>query len=170
VAIGEAVVYPDRRAEDEKLLTYTSAPLDHALEVTGHPLVTLFVSSSADDGAFHVYLEDIDARGRVSYVTEGLLRAIHRRINDAAAPYRQPVPYRTFKREDAKPLVPGEVSELRFDLLPTSYVFEKGHHIRVAIAGADASHFTIIPGGPPTIAVHRNRRHASRIDLPVIEP
>lgn len=169
VAIGEAVVYPDRSVEDAKLLTYTSGPLDRALEVTGHPLVTLFVSSSADDGAFHVYLEDIDERGRVAYVTEGLLRAMHRRIDDAVAPYRQPVPYRTFKTGDARPLVRGEVAELRFDLLPTSYVFERGHRMRVAIAGADASHFAILPGEPPTIAVHRNNRHASRIELPVIE-
>ncbi|WP_123029269.1 CocE/NonD family hydrolase [Mycolicibacterium stellerae] len=167
-AVGEAVVYPERSSEDEKLLTYTSAALDHPLEVTGHPIVTLFVSSTADDGTFFVYLEDVDEDGRVAYVTEGQLRAIHRRLSDTTPPYRQPVPYRTFKRSHAQALVPGEVAELTFDLLPTSYLFDSGHRIRVAIAGADASHFAIIPGGPPTIHVHRGRVHDSRIDLPVV--
>lgn len=169
VGIGGHVRYPDRNAQDAKLLTYTSAPLDRPLEVTGHPVVTLFVTSTASDGAFFVYLEDVDPRGHVSYITEGQLRAIHRRLSDAPRPYRQVVPYRTFKRDDARPLVAGEIAELTFDLLPTSYLFQPGHCIRVAIAGADASHFAVLPGGPPTVHVHRSRLHGSRVDLPVVQ-
>jgi putative CocE/NonD family hydrolase len=167
-AIGEPVRYPDRSAEDEKLLTYTSAALRGSLEVTGHPVVTLFVSSTATDGTFFAYLEDVDEKGRVAYVTEGQLRAIHRRLSEQPRPYHQVVPYRTFKRADAQPLMPGEVAELVFDLLPTSYLFPNGHRIRLAIAGADASHFAILPGGPPTVHVHRSRLHDSRVELPVI--
>lgn len=168
VAIGEAVQYPDRSIEDRKLLTYTSAPLDRPLEVTGHPVMTLFVESSASDGTFFVYLEDVDEHGRVALVTEGQLRAIHRRRSAAAAPYRDVVRYRTFKRGDARPLVSGEIAELTIDLLPTSYLFDRGHRLRVAIAGADASHFAILPGGRPTVHIHRNRLNPSRIDLPVV--
>ncbi len=168
VAIGEAVVYPERSTEDAKLLTYTSAPLDRPFEVTGHPVVTLFVGSTASDGTFFVYLEDVDENDRVAYVTEGQLRGIHRRLSDATPPYCQVVPYRTFKRGDAQPLVPGEIAELTFDLLPTSYLFQRGHRLRVAIAGADASHFAILPGGPPNVHIHRSRLHDSRIELPII--
>ncbi len=167
-AIDAAVRYPDRNQQDEKLLVFTSAPLNQPLEVTGHPVITLFVTSSASDGTFFAYLEDVDARGHVSYVTEGQLRAIHRRLSGEMPPYQQAVPYRTFKHGDALPLVRGEVADLVFDLLPTSYLFQPGHRIRVAIAGADASHFGLLPGGPPTVAVHRSRLHASRIDLPVV--
>jgi putative CocE/NonD family hydrolase len=168
VTIGEAVQYPDRSGQDAKLMAYTSAALDHPLEVTGHPVVTLFVTSTASDATLFIYLEDIDARGHVAYVTEGQLRAINRRLSEGASPYRQAVPYRTFKRGDAQPLIAGEIAELTLDLLPTSYLFQRGHRVRVAIAGADASHFAVLPGGPPTIAIHRSSLHASRIDLPVI--
>jgi putative CocE/NonD family hydrolase len=168
VAIGEAVRYPDRRAQGAKLLTYTSAALDRPLEVTGHPVVTLYVNSTANDGTFYVYLEDVNHHGQIAYVTEGELRAVHRQLGRATPPYRHAVPYRTFKRADARPLVPGEVTELVFDLLPTSYLFGPGHRIRIAIAGADASHFAILPGEPPTVRVHRSRSHSSRVDLPVI--
>ncbi|WP_240355456.1 CocE/NonD family hydrolase [Mycobacterium bourgelatii] len=169
VGIGGHVRYPDRDVQDAKLLTYTSAPLNGPLEVTGHPLITLFLRSTASDGTFFVYLEDVDPRSRVTYITEGQLRAVHRRLSDAPPPYRQPVPYRTFTRGDARPLVDGEIAELTFDLLPTSYLFRAGHRIRVAIAGTDAHHFAILPGGPPTVRVYRSALHASRIDLPVIE-
>lgn len=168
VAIGEVVRYPERNAEHAKLLTYTSPALTGPLEVTGHPVVTLFVSSTVEDGTFFVYLEDVDPRGSVAYVTEGELRVIHRRLSTATPPYRQTVPYRTFKRADAQPLVRGEIGELRFDLLPTSYLFEAGHRIRIAIAGADASHFAVLPGGAPGVRVYRDSTHPSCIDLPVI--
>ena len=168
VAVDEAVRYRGRSAEDAKLLCYTSAALDGEVEVTGHPMITLFVTSTASDGTFFVYLEDVDARGRVAYVTEGELRTIHRRLCDTTPPYRQHVPYRSFKRGDVRPLVAGEVAELTFDLLPTSYVFQPEHRIRVAVAGADASHFAILPGGPPRVRIHRSRRYSSHIDLPVI--
>ena len=54
--LGEKVEYHNRKEEDEKLQTYTSLPLDRELEVTGSPTVTMFVSSTHRDGAFHVYL------------------------------------------------------------------------------------------------------------------
>src|SRR5262249_11107928 len=51
-ATDAAVRYMDRNRQDMKLLVYTSRPLDRTLEVTGHPVVTLFVVSSAADGYF----------------------------------------------------------------------------------------------------------------------
>jgi len=79
------------------------------------------------------------------------------------------VPYRTFARADAAPLVPDEIAELDFALYPTSYLFKRGHVIRVAIAGADADHFAPILPGPTTFRIHRGPAYPSRIILPVME-
>ena len=161
--------YPDRKQQDKKLLFYTSSPLDRDLEVTGHPIVTLYVSSTERDGSFFAYLEDVDEGGNVTYITEGQLRAIHRKLSEQQPPYRDAVPYRTFKRKDAMALEPGVVAELVFDLIPTSYLFKKGHSIRIALAGADKDHFLIpINERPPMLQFYRNIIHSSRIDLPVI--
>ena len=59
------------------MLTYTLAPLSGDTEVTGHPIITLYVASSEKDGAFCVYLEDIAPDGQCRYVTEGVLPALH---------------------------------------------------------------------------------------------
>jgi putative CocE/NonD family hydrolase len=166
---GRFVSYPDRATQDDKLLVYDSAPLAQDTEVTGHPIVTLYVTSTAEDGAFFVYLEDVDADGLVAYVTEGQLRPLHRRISTLDPPYTQVVPYHSFTRADGRALVPGEAVELSFDLLPTSYLFRQGHRIRLAVAGADKDHFALIPSdGPPTIHVHREASRASHVVLPVI--
>jgi len=165
---GAIVTYPDRAEQDERLLGYESAPLEADTEVTGHPLVTLHVTSTAEDGAFFVYLEDVDPAGNVAYVTEGQLRALHRKLSEDAPPYVQVVPYRTFNRADIAPLVAGEPAELTFDLLPTSYLFRAGHRIRVVLACADRDHFALIPPVPPTITVYRQARRASHVVLPIV--
>jgi putative CocE/NonD family hydrolase len=167
--VGGQVAYPDRAEEDRKLLTYTSAPFDSDTEVTGYPVIDLFVTSTATDGAFFVYLEDIDEKGVVTYVTEGVLRALHRKISAEKPPYKLLVPYHSFKQRDALPLQPGQVAELKFGLQPTSVLIRKGHRVRVAIAGADKQTFARIPAqGVPTIAVARNQSQSSWIELPVV--
>ena len=61
---GGDVIYPDRSEADAGLLTYTSDPLAEDMRVTGDPVVTLYASSTATDGNFIVYLEDVDETGR----------------------------------------------------------------------------------------------------------
>ena len=168
--VGGEVVYPDRANEDKKLLTYTSAPLETDLEITGHPVVTLFVTSTHTDGGFYVYLEDVDENGKVTYLTEGALRGIHRRISKEQSPIKIFVPYHSFKKKDSLPLVPGEVAEIRFGLQPISALIKKNHRLRVAIAGHDKETFIRLPTeGTPTIAVQRNRRGLSSIELPIVK-
>lgn len=165
----DALTYTDRAEEDQKLLTYTSAPLPSDMEITGHPVVTLYASSTAADGAFFVYLEDVDANGKVTYITEGELRPLHRKVSKQVPPYKIFGPYHSFKRKDAMPLVPGQVAELRFSLLPTSVLIKQGHRIRVAIAGHDKDSFDRYPAeGTPVISMQHNEFYASRINLPVM--
>jgi putative CocE/NonD family hydrolase len=159
--------YPDRAERDRRLLHYTSAPLAEAVEVTGQPVVTLHLASSATDGAFFAYLEDVAPDGRVVHVTDGQLRGLHRRREPAPPGDPLALPVRTFRRGDAAPLVPGEVAELAFPLLPTSTVFAAGHRVRLALAGADADHFGRLPAsGGVEWRVQRHAAHPSRVALP----
>jgi len=167
---GGDVIYPDRAQEDRRLLTYTSAPLAEDVEITGHPVVTLEIASTATDGAFFVYLEDVDPSGKVIYLTEGHLRALHRKVSSDPHPFTEPVPYHSYRRADGAPLVPGQVARLTFGVLPTSALIRRGHRIRIAVAGADQDTFVRIPadGPAPLITVYRSRAAPSFVDLPVI--
>ncbi len=167
--MAKPLIYPDRAEADQRLLIYTTAPLRQDVEITGYPLVTLHIASSEDDGAFFVYLEDVDPQGVVRYITEGQLRGIHRKLADAPAPYITPMPHRTFRRADASPLPRGEYVELTFALQPTSVLIRKDHCIRVALAGADKDTFARIPAqGTPIWQVGRGGAQASYITLPMI--
>jgi putative CocE/NonD family hydrolase len=168
--VGGQVVYPDRAEEDKKLLTYTTAPFKADTEITGYPIVDLLITSTATDGAFFVYLEDVNEAGNVTYITEGVLRALHRKISNETPPYKILTPYHSFKNKDTMPLIPGQIAELKFGIQPTSVLIRKGHRLRIAIAGHDKDTFARIPAeGVPTITVARNKGNASWIELPVIE-
>ena len=128
-----------RRREDRGAVGYAKGSSCRSkdtcdIEITGYPVVTLFITSTHTDGAFFVYLEEIDEKGRVTYLTEGQLRALHRRVS-GESPTK--VPLHSFMKKDAMPLVPGEIAELRFGLQPISVLVKKGHRLRVAIAGHD---------------------------------
>ena len=165
---GGDVYYPDRAEEDAGLLTYTGAPLEIALRITGTPVVSLHLSSTHADGALHVYLEDVAPDGRVTYLTEGVLRLIHGVSDDAVLPYEHPGPPRTFRRADAEPLTPGEVGRVEMPLYATSVRLEAGHRLRIAIAGHDASTFAGYPeDGAPVLTVVHSPASPSFLKLPV---
>jgi putative CocE/NonD family hydrolase len=162
------VVYANRANEDRELLTYTTAPLPRAVEMTGTGIVSLQVTSTARDGAFFAYLEDVAPSGEVRMITEGELRAINRKVIAERSPLAGFGPLHSFRRRDAQPLQPGKIAELQIGLLPTSVLYKQGHRIRLAIAGADKDTFTRIPAtGTPTITVQRTTTHASYVELPL---
>jgi putative CocE/NonD family hydrolase len=165
---GSDVIYPDRSAEDEKLLTYTSSPLDEPMLLAGHPEVYIHLASTHEDGAVYVYLEDVSPEGTVTYLTEGQLRLIHRKISDNPPIWHVFGPYHSFLEADAAPMVPGEPAEIAIMLQPLAALIEAGHSIRVALAGHDASNFVRLPeSGDPTLTVYHDADHPSRIILPV---
>ena len=163
------VLYPDRSSEDGKLLVYTGAPLPTDVEISGSPVVELKVASTATDGAFFAYLEDVAPDGHVTYLDEGELRAINRKQMDIhKRPYNSSGFASGSSRRDAQPLVPGEPAELKIGMWPTSILLRKGHQIRIAFAGADAGTFRRYPPvGDVTWTVFRQGTLASYVELPL---
>lgn len=151
------------------LLTYTSPPLTEALEITGTPVVRLEISSTHEDGVIIAYLESVSPDGKVTMLTEGELRLIHRKISDDVPHYPPFGPYHSFLRKDASPMIAGKMETVSFGLLPTSVLIPAGHSLRIALAGHDKDTFLRIPKtGDPVLTVGRNSGHASFIELPVV--
>jgi len=165
--IDATAYYADWTERERGLLSFTTEPLAAPLEIAGHPVVSLWLASSEPDAAVFVYLSEVEADGTSRYVTEGLLRAIHRAEAPAPKNYRTTWPWRTFARKDAKPMPVGEPQLLRFALLPTAWRFAAGSRIRLSLAGGDADHFVQTPHGrPPLLTVISGAEKATRLDLP----
>tara|TARA_B110000438_G_C15658820_1_gene582933 strand:- start:82 stop:948 length:867 start_codon:yes stop_codon:yes gene_type:complete len=164
---GPVLNLNNRNKEDAKMLTYTSAPLESDLQITGTPIISVEMSSTHTDGAVLVYLEDVDENGVSRYITEGGLRLIHRKVSPGS---ENTFNIHSFNEGDATLMDPGKIELVTFKLWPTSALIKKGHSIRVAISGADNETFDKMPkSGKPTLTIHRNSSSLSFIKLPVID-
>jgi uncharacterized protein len=134
---GAPVYYGDQRFAPGKRLIFDAEPVTRDTELVGAAELCLVMRSDQTDGIVIAYLEDVAPDGRVTYLTEGQLRLIHRKTSGGAC---DPAPgtARTFARGDAAPVTPGELMRIELPLLPTAALIRKGHHLRLALAGADA--------------------------------
>ncbi len=148
-------------------LVYETAALERAVQVTGHPVVELWLSSSATDSDVVAYLQNVAPDGSTtSYNMHGRLRASQRK--EEMPPYENlGLPWHPFREADAQPLTPNEPVKLRFDMLPISMVFQAGHKIRLVVTFADTATPRLTP--VPTVKVYRDAMRASSVTLPIIE-
>jgi hypothetical protein len=167
-AVAGGFGYPDMAANDLKGLTYTTAPLIEDLQLTGTPVLRLWVASTAADADVFAYLEEVDPQGVSTYVTEGVLRASRRALG--TAPYDNfGWPYHRGYPEDVQPLTPGQAVELVIEMQPTATVFDKGNRLRLSLAGADKDNAATPKLDPaPVLTVYRDKGRASSLRLPVV--
>lgn len=150
-ALDAREYYADWGERAGRLPGWTSEPFAAGTELTGHALVELTLASSEPDAALFVYLSEIEADGTVRFVTEGLLRALHRAEAPCPDAYRTSWPFRTFARAEARPLTPDRPERIRIPCLPVSWTFAAGSRLRLSLSGADADHCGQVPHGRPPI-------------------
>ena len=151
--------------------SFALAPLTADTELTGHPVVDLWVSSSGPDANLFAYIEDVAPDGTIKPVTDGRLKASLRKVNPAPWALPPGVPWHRSYAEDAEALPLGQPVEVKFDLLPLSYVFKAGHRIQLTVAGADYRERERKVATPaPAISIHTGAGFASSVVLPLVRP
>ncbi len=143
--------------------SYETAPLPQDVEITGYPVMKLWISTKARDADVLAWLDDVAPDGSTrSYQMFGRLRASDRAL--AKAPYNDfGLPWHSFLEKDARPLEPGKPTELEFAFLPISYIFPAGHRIRLTLTFSSPS-----GGSNEPVTILRGPGTASAIVLPVI--
>lgn len=150
----KVVAYNPSEEQDDLSLIYATPPFEEDFEITGIPVISLYIKSNIRDIQIFVYLGDMSDTGRSVYITEGLFRTIHKNINNLQAPYEVPYPTHSFARKDASFLSPAQESLVTFDLLPISYLIKKSHSLRIRITGSDKDNFEIISPAPKISICH----------------
>jgi predicted acyl esterase len=109
----------DQRPVDAFSLTYDSQPLADEVAILGLPHVSLRVSAEAPLADWFVRLSDVAPDGQVTMVTGAGINGAQRESMS--------------KPQD---LLPGKIYPLSLDLHLASWVFPRGHRIRVALSNA----------------------------------
>lgn len=165
------VVMPPRPLLDRGVLAWTSPPLERDMECTGEPVVEVYLQANAEDATLFAYLEDVAPDGTVRYVSEAPFSCINRRLSTQPPPCVSDEPCHSFRREDAMPLPPlteARAVRVRFGLLPVSWLFRKGHSVRLVLTLEDADQFGRREGNTAdTVRLLRGPQLRSRLELPV---
>lgn len=121
-----------------RVVTYTTPPFDRDREFTGQGVLHLFASSDQPDMDVIVKLSLLqtgeDAPPFIR-VTQGWLRASHRREDEALTTEMRPF----YTHDRAEPIVPDEVYELRVELMPMSVLVRAGDRLRLEISNWESS-------------------------------
>ncbi|MBI4166673.1 MAG: CocE/NonD family hydrolase [Acidobacteria bacterium] len=153
---------------DASSLIYTSEPLERDSELTGFPVVTLWVSSTEKDQDFFVYLEEVDSSGNSTLLTEGAIRASNRATRQP--PFdNEGLPWHPGYQADQVPLQPGVPTKLEWALFPFSNYVKKGHRLQIAINSFDKGAWDSPEISPaPTVSIYHDAMHPSSISLPFV--
>jgi len=108
----------------DDVLVFTSKVLDEPYEATGSIKARLCVSSDCPDTDFTVKLTDVYPDGRSMIITDGILRMRNRNGTD----------HWEF-------MEPDQIYEIEVDLWSTSYIWNTGHKIRVAVSSSNFPRF-----------------------------
>lgn len=163
------IYYDDWQDRDQDHLCFTSAACHEDIEISGHVVAHLKVSASQSDAGFFVYLAEVEADGTVRYITEGHLRALHRKTVDHPDTYVTTWPYRSYTMRDARQLEIGRAETIAVPLLPVSWTLRAGSRLRLSLAGADADHFPQVPHGrPPKLTYLVGGADGCALELPMM--
>ncbi|MDG1858255.1 MAG: CocE/NonD family hydrolase, partial [Emcibacteraceae bacterium] len=143
-------VPPDQQPMDDDSLVYDSAPLDEPMEILGHPLAKLNVSADVIRANWVVRISDVAPDGTVTQVAGAAFNGTHR--NSAREP---------------QDVVPGEVFPLDIEMHFTSWVFPKGHKIRMAVSNAMWPMLWPTPY-PMTTTLNIGGLEGARVEMPII--
>lgn len=142
----------DQRPVDAMSLVYESPVLERDVEILGFPRARLHASADAPLAYWFVRLSDVAPDGQVTQVAAGGINGAHR--ESASAPTA---------------LERGRTYALDVELHLTSWVFAKGHRIRMAVNNAQWPMIWPTPYAMTT-TLHVGGPSPTRIELPVIPP
>ena len=152
--------------QDANGLRFTSQALPTDRELTGHPLMQLWVTTTRPDQNVFAYLEDVAPDGQVNILTDGRLKASLRATHKP--PYDNlGLPWQRSLEEDELPAAIGQPVPLRFDMLPLSYIVKAGHRLRVTVTGSDTRERPAAPPGH-LLTLLSDAQHPSFVSLPVM--
>lgn len=141
-------VAPDQRPTDAFSLVYDTDVLTKEIEILGFPTIQMLVAADAPHANWFARISDIAPDGTVTQITGAGFNGTHRE-----------------SAKNPKPIQPGENFPLEIEMHFTSWVFPKGHRIRLSIGNAQWPMFW--PSRyPVTTSLHLGEQ--TKLLLPVV--
>jgi uncharacterized protein len=165
----------DNRTFEASSLTYTTAPLEEDMQLTGPLVANVWAALTSKDATLVGVLSDVAPSGESNQISAGFLLASQRAVDQSrstfAADGTMIRPFHPFTRASQAPVTPNDPALYRIEIYPTSAIFKKGDRIRFTLGTADT------PSTSPPVPVIANSLggeirvlHGGRYDSHVLLP
>jgi putative CocE/NonD family hydrolase len=165
----------DNRSFEATALTYTSAPLEEDMKLTGPIVANVWAELTSKDATLIGVLSDVAPSGESNQISAGFLLASQRAVDPARSTFAPDGtmirPFHPFTRASQTPVTPNDPALYRIEIYPTSAIFKKGDQIRLTVATANT------PSTSPPISVAADSLggeirvlHGGRYDSHVLLP
>ncbi|MEZ5383550.1 MAG: CocE/NonD family hydrolase [Microthrixaceae bacterium] len=157
--------------DDDKTVSYQTAPLSAPVTIMGQGHVSLWLRPGTTDTSVQATITEIRPDGMEVRLQSGWHRPVHR-TEDEARSHDLAVDY-TFLPEHREPLVPGEWLHFRLPLMPLAHVVRAGSAVRLTMStpGRDQAFWRfdnpVTPGAGHDVGW--GGEHASSLVLPVLD-
>ncbi len=141
---------PDQRREDGLCLTFDSPPVEEAVEILGHPTVTLTLAADQPLALVAVRLCDVSPTGSSLQVSKGVLNLTHRESH-----------------EHPEALEPGRFYQVEIKLDVAGHRLPAGHRWRLAVS---PTYWPMAWPSPHPVTLQISTGDASFLRLPVRPP
>jgi uncharacterized protein len=171
--LGTQVDYSQWASAAGSRVSFTGPVLTADVTVLGFPVVTVEVTTDQTDGVLFAYLEKVTPAGEVQYITEGMIRLLHRGRVQPAIRTDQRL-NRSFASTDVLTMVPGQATTVVFELFPTSVRLEAGARLQISFASSDQGNFARYPApsrpdAPPArLTLNIRPGQAAHLTLPTL--
>lgn len=161
-------VYPP--LSDAHAVAWITDALAQDTVMVGSGSVDLWLKSAASDADLEVNLSEVRPDGQEVLVQSGWLRASHRKLRADATELR---PVKSHYLADLEPLVPGEWTEVRVEIMPFAHVFRADSRVRLSVDTPGDSRarwrFLLLPHDD-TVAhtIGHDAVRASSVVLPIV--
>lgn len=166
----------DNKRLERDALNYETLPMEEDYYINGPLQADLWVSSTVTDAVVSVRIDEVTRRGNVNPITNGLLLASMRAVDESRSRYlfgEMVQPYHYLTQEMEEFLVPGEITKMQIEIFPTSALIRKGNRLRVSIAPSNQAQGIVnlprrerVKDGVTTI--HISPQHPSSLVLSMV--
>ena len=157
-------------------INFTTPVLTHDLYINGPMQADVWVSASNTAAAISVRVDDVDAYGNATPISNGLLSASYRAVDSSRSRYVQGVmiqPWHAFTASSALAVTPGQAMLLPIEIFPNAALIRSGHRLQVSISASNQAQGiwstpeqALANGNVSTIL--NDPAHPSSIVLPVV--
>ncbi|MEO8449105.1 MAG: CocE/NonD family hydrolase, partial [Gemmatimonadota bacterium] len=158
------------------VVTFSSPPLEQDVTIAGDILAVLYASTDVKDTDWWVHISDVDEKGRSNRITNGMIRARFRKLEDP----QHHIAGSNYETEVLLSGNPEDVVRYEIGVRSIANRFKKGHRIRVAIMNAldnysfpnsntGKNEATVTETIVGTMTLHHSPERASYVVLPVMK-